>query len=151
MRSLSKVCIAVVLLCLPVSLFAQKDSLRLVCPFEHGLEKEPKEAYVLEPREEKIIMVSNVDTLLRSCITGKVTNVSPTEDSNFEIVIHYKNFYFWYYGVANPLVKKGQNVVAGQSIGNYVSGTEIEFRMFKFEEPVNARNLLDCKVPAAKD
>lgn len=135
----------------PPGLFAQKDSLRLACPFEHGSGREPKEAYTWDPKDEKIIMISQVDTLIRSCINGTVSNVSTTEDGTYEIVIYYKNEYFWYYGVAKPLVKKGENVLARQSIGIYKFGTELEFRMFRNEDQVDPRNLLECKIPRAND
>ena len=58
-------------------------------------------------------MISKVDSIVRSCVNGTVSNVNPTEDGKYEIVVYYKNLYFWYYGVAKPLVKKGENVAAG--------------------------------------
>ena len=151
MKSVCNVCLVVLFLYTPVSLFAQKDSVRLACPFEHGSGREPKEAYTWEPRDEKIIMISQMDTIVRSCVTGTVSNVSSTEDGGYEIVVYFKDFYFWYYGIAKPLVKKGDNVTARQAIGTYKSGTEMEFRMFKNEDQMDPRNLLECKIPKADD
>ena len=151
MRSIRKISLVVLFLYGPVSLFAQKELPKLTCPFEHGSGREPKEAFSWQPRDEKIIMMSQVDTLIRSVVTGTVSNVSPTEDNSYEIVVYYKNLYFWYYGVAKPWVKKGQNVTAGQTIGTYKFGTELELRMFKDEEPMDPRNLLECKIPKADD
>lgn len=130
---------------------AQKDSLRLACPFEHGSGREPKEAYTWDQPEKKIIMISHLDTVIRSSITGKVSNVELAEDSLYDIVIYSGDFYFWYYGVAKPLVSRGQDVKAGQTIGKYKIGTELEFRMFKDEEPIDPRNMLECKVAKAKE
>jgi hypothetical protein len=132
------------------SLMAQKDSLRLICPFEHGSGREPKEAYTWNPPDQKVIMVSQVDTLIRSATAGTVTNVNRTEDSLYEVVIFYKDFYFWYYNVTRPLVKKGQVVKAAQNIGIYTFGNELEFRMFKDEDILDPRNLLECKIPKAE-
>ncbi len=145
------ICFMTAWLITPSELFAQKDSIRLICPFEHGSGKEPKEAYSWYPQDKKIIMISHIDTIIRSSIKGTVSNVDITEDNGYEIVIYYKNFYFWYYGVAKPLVKIGQNVNAGQTIGTYKLGAEMEFRMFKDEDPIDPRNLLECKVPRAND
>ncbi len=128
-------------------LFAQTDSIRLVCPFENGSGREPKEAYTWDPPDKKIIMVTKLDTLIRSCVNATVSNVNPTDDGRFEVVIYYKQFYFWYYGVAKSFVKRGDLLKAGQPLGMYIPGTEIEFRMFKKEEPIDPRNLLDCKMP----
>jgi len=64
----------------------------------------------------------------------------------YDIVIYKGDFYFWYSGVAKPLVTRGQVVKAGQTIGTYSFGTELEFRMFKDEEPMDPRNMLECKV-----
>ena len=151
MRSVCKACLVLVLLYTPFSLFAQKELPKLACPFENGSGKEPKEAFSWQPKDEKIIMMSNIDTLIRSVVTGTVSNVSPTEDNSYEIVVYYKNYYFWYYGVNKPMVKKGQNVTAGQSIGTYKFGTELELRMFKDEDPMDPRDLLECKIPKAED
>jgi hypothetical protein len=153
MRSISKACLLAIFLQASCSLFAQKDrdSIRLACPFEHGSGREPKEAYTWQPRDEKIIMISRVDTIVRSCINGTVSNVNATEDGKYEIVIYKNYFYFWYYGVAKPLVKKGDNVAARTAIGTYTFGTELEFRMFRNEDQLDPRNLLECKVPRAND
>ena len=149
MKSISKVCLLAIFLYAPFSLFAQKDSVRLACPFEHGSGREPKEAFTWQPKDEKIIMISQVDTFVLSCINGTVSNVNTTEDGRYEIVIYYKNLYFWYYGIAKPLVKKGDTVVARNAIGIYKPGTELEFRMFRDEEQLDPRNLLECKIPRA--
>ena len=151
MRSISKACLLAIFLNVSFSLFAQKDSIRLACPFEHGSGREPKEAFTWQPKDEKIIMISKIDTIVRSCITGTVSNVSATEDGRYEIVIYYKNLYFWYYGVAKPWVKKGNIVAARDAIGTYTFGTELEFRMFRDEEQLDPRNLLECKIPRADD
>ena len=151
MRSISKACLLAIFLYAPYSLFAQKDSIRLACPFEHGSGREPKEPFTWEPKDEKIIMISKMDTLVRSCIDATVSNVNITEDGTYEIVIYYKNLYFWYYGVAKPLVKKGDNVAARKTIGLYKPGTELEFRMFRDEDQLDPRNLLECKIPRATD
>jgi hypothetical protein len=151
MRTISKTCLLAIFLYTSSSLFAQKDSIRLACPFEHGSGREPKEAYTWQPRDEKVIMISKVDTIVRSCINGTVSNVNATEDGRYEIVIYYKNLYFWYYGVAEPWVKKGENVTARKAIGTYKTGTELEFRMFRNEDQLDPRNLLECKIPRADD
>jgi hypothetical protein len=150
-----KTVISALFLCAPFFSSAQKDAKKdppqLVCPFQNGSGREPKEAYSWEPRDEKVIMISNVDSIVRSSVNGTVSNVSMTEDNRYEVVIYYKNFYFWYYGVAKATVKKGQNVGAGQPIGTYTLGSELEFRMYKDEEQIDPRNYLECKVPRAGD
>jgi len=128
-------------------IFSQTDSLHLICPFENGSGREPKEAYTWDPPDKKIIMITKLDTIIRSCINATVAAVNPTEDQRFEVVIYYKDYYFWYYGVAQPLVKRGDILKAGQPLGKYIPGTEVEFRMFNKEEPMDPRLHLDCKMP----
>jgi len=133
-------------------LLAQKDDLSkivLACPFEHGSGREPKEAFSWNPPDNKVIMISHQDSIIRSCIKGTVVTVTPAEENHFEIVINMNDYFFWYYAVAKPLVSKGQAVTPGQSIAKYTLGTELEFRMFKFEDMIDPRNLLECKVPKA--
>lgn len=151
MRNINKACLSAIFLFASFNLFAQKDTVLLACPFEHGSGREPKEAYTWVPKDEKIIMISWVDSTVRSCINGTVSNVNATEDGRYEIVIYYNNLYFWYYGIATPLVKKGETVSAQKVIGTYTMGTELEFRMFRNEIQLDPRKLLECKIPRADD
>lgn len=133
----------------------KEEPMVLLCPFEKGSGREPKEAYTWDPPDQKVIMISQVDSLIRSCINGEVLKVSSTEDDKYDVVIAYKDYYFWYYNVAKPLVNERQGVKAGQTIGIYKFGDELEFRMFKEmkdEEPkmMDPRPLLDCKIEKAE-
>ena len=140
------------LLC-PVLIQAQQStstsSMILTCPFEHGSGREPKEAFTWDPPDRKVIMISHVDSIVRSCIKSKVVKVEAAEDNNYEIVINTGDLYFWYYGVVKPKVVRGQELTAGQTIGIYKFGTELEFRMFRHEDMLDPRDLLECKIPKA--
>lgn len=136
------------------SVFGQRDkgktdqgfNNKLLCPFENGMGREPKEAFTWDPPDKKVIMISKVDTAIRSCIDAKVFSINPTEDGKYEMVIYYKDYYFWYYGITKALVNVNQNIKAGQVLGTYTMGQEMEFRMFKDEEAVDPRVFLECKV-----
>lgn len=128
----------------------QKFDKRLLCPFENGMGREPKEAFSWDPPDKKVIMISKVDTAIRSCIDAKVLSINPTEDGRYEIVIYYKEWYFWYFGITKALVNVNQVIKAGQVLGNYTFGQEMEFRMFKDEEPMDPREFLECKVTEEK-
>jgi hypothetical protein len=67
MRPTGKIFLFALLMYVPFNLFAQP--VKLTCPFERGSGREPKEAYSWEPRDEKVIMVSRIDTLVRSAVT----------------------------------------------------------------------------------
>ena len=128
----------------------QKFDQKLVCPFENGMGREPKEAYSWDPPDKKVIMVSKTDTAIRSCIDAKVLSINPTEDGRYEMVVYYKEWYFWYYGIKKALVNVNQSIKAGQVLGTYAFGQEMEFRMFKDEEPMDPREFLECKVSEEK-
>ena len=136
------------------SIFGQRDkgkadqgfNNKLLCPFENGMGREPKEAFTWDPPDKKVIMISRVDTAIRSCIDAKVFTINPTEDGKYEMVIYYKDYYFWYYGITKALVNVNQNIKAGQVLGTYTKGQEMEFRMFKDEEAMDPRVFLQCKV-----
>ena len=123
----------------------EKFDQKLVCPFEHGVGREPKEAFTWDPPDKKVIMISHTDTALRSCIDAQVLSINPTEDGRFEMVIYYKAWYFWYYGISKALVNIHQNIKAGQVLGTYKFGEKMEFRMFKDEEAMDCREFLECK------
>ncbi len=124
----------------------QKFDQKLVCPFENGMGREPKEAYSWDPPDKKVIMVSRTDTAIRSCIEATVLSINPTEDGRYEMVVYYKEWYFWYYGIKKALVNVNQSIKAGQVLGTYTFGQEMEFRMFKDEEPMDPREFLECQV-----
>ncbi|HET9745068.1 MAG TPA: peptidoglycan DD-metalloendopeptidase family protein [Chitinophagaceae bacterium] len=136
------------------SAFGQRDKAtsdkgfnnKLVCPFENGMGREPKEAFTWDPPDKKVIMISKSDTAIRSCIDAKVFSINPTEDGTYEMVIYNKDYYFWYYGITKALVNVNQTIKAGQVLGAYTKGQEMEFRMFKDEEPVDPRAYLECTV-----
>jgi len=128
----------------------QKFDKRLLCPFENGMGREPKEAFTWDPPDKKVIMISKVDAAIRSCIDAKVLSINPTEDGRFEIVIYYKEWYFWYFGIKKALVNVNQIIKAGQVLGTYTFGQEMEFRMFKDEEAMDPRVFLECKVMEVK-
>ncbi len=140
------------------SVFGQKDKGRgvqkfdkkLLCPFENGMGREPKEPFTWDPPDKKVIMISKIDTAIRSCIDAKVSSINPTEDGHYEVVIYYKDYYFWYYGITKVLVNINQLVKAGQVLGSYKPGLEMEFRMFKDEQPIDSREFLECKVNEEK-
>ena len=128
----------------------QKFDQKLLCPFENGMGREPKEAFSWDPPDKKVIMISKIDTAIRSCIDAKVLSINPTEDGRFELVIYYKEWYFWYFGITKALVYVNQTIKAGQVLGTYTFGQEMEFRMFKDEEPMDPREFLQCKVSEEK-
>ena len=124
----------------------QKFDEKLLCPFENGMGREPKEAFTWDPPDKKVIMISKVDSAIRSCINAKILSINPTEDGRFEVVIYYKEWYFWYYGITKALVNINQKIKAGEVLGTYTRGQEMEFRMFKDEETMDPREFLQCTV-----
>jgi hypothetical protein len=134
------------LLTLPlVTTINAQEITKLICPFEHGMGKASDEPFTWDPADKKVILVSLKDTIIRNSIDAKVLAVMPDEEGTYQIIMFRDEYYFWYTGVKKPLVAKGQNVQAGQAVATYIIGTEVEFRMFKDEDPVDPRELLDCK------
>jgi hypothetical protein len=140
------------------SVFGQRDkgkpdksfNSKLLCPFENGMGREPKEAFTWDPPDKKVIMISKIDTAIRSSIDAKVFSINSTEDGRYEMVTYHKDHYFWYYGITKALVNVNQVIKAGQVLGTYTRGQEMEFRMFKDEEPVDPRPFLECKMAEEK-
>jgi hypothetical protein len=131
-------------------LIAQKDDkLTLLCPLKNPQGKEPKEAFMWNPPDKKVTMISNLDSLVYSSLQGKVSNVSVTDDNRYEVVIYYKEYYIWYYGITKPAVRIGQDVKAGEKIGSYAPGSELEFRLFKDEDAIDPREMLECRITKA--
>jgi hypothetical protein len=152
MKTIMGICLFITFFVVPFTLSAQKDSLHLVCPFVHGSGREPKEAFSWDPPDQKVVMISQVDSIIHSCVTGEVVKVADNGEGAYELVIFSQGFYFWYNNIIKTTVQIRQTVKAGQNIGVYKPGDELEFRMYKEmknneAEMMDPRNWLECKVP----
>ena len=92
----------------------------------------------------KLMFTSRTDTVVKAVHEGAIAIVARTEGVKFDVVILYRNSYFWYAGVVAPAVKMGDKIQAGDIIGSYKSGEMLELMMFEKEEPVNPRKYLQC-------
>jgi hypothetical protein len=129
--------------------------IRIVCPLENGTGREAKDAYYWDPPEHKVIIISQTDSIVRAGVPGDVVTVQVNEDNLYEIVIYYKEHYFWYNNVTKSHVRRLQKVTASQTIGTYTPGVEVELRVYKEpkkEDPImlDPRDMLDCRKPEEK-
>ena len=136
----------IVLLVLPLNLVAQKDSIWLVCPLNGAtVVPPPKNAIRYDPPDLCVVLTSIPDTVVKACFTGRVTNVEQTEDGKWDVVFYYKDYYFWYSGLAKSIVKRNENLKAGQPVGYITAGEKMELLLFNFEAPLDPTKYLDCK------
>jgi murein DD-endopeptidase MepM/ murein hydrolase activator NlpD len=94
--------------------------------------------------EYGVMITSKIDTAVQAVHDGAVVIVARTEDTKYDVVIQFRNYYFWYSGVLAPKLKQGTRVKAGDIIGTYKPGDMLELLMFQQEEPVNPRKYLKC-------
>lgn len=135
----------IVFLVLPFSLFAQQDSVWLKCPLDDAIVvPPPKNIMKFDEPDLCIVLVSIPDTTVKACITGRVSNVVQNEDGKWDVVFYYRDYYFWYSGISKPIVRRGDNLKAGQPIGYIAQGGKLEFLMFNFETPIDPIRYLDC-------
>ena len=137
--------IAMVSILLGTMLFAQKDSLRLSCPMFGAVMKDPKGSYKFNQADMKVIIVSTTDTAARASIGGRISNVVLNEDGKYDVVMYFRDFYIWYSGLTKSFVRKGEVVKQGQLLGLMKPGNELEFLLYKNEQPLDPRKYLDCK------
>ncbi len=123
-----------------------QDSLKLICPLLNGVPKtiRASDKDYQKSSEYGIMISSKVDTTVQAVHEGAIVIVARTEDTKYDVVIQFRNFYFWYAGVLTPKVKQGTKVRAGDPIGIYKPGDMLELLMFQQEEPVNPRKFLKC-------
>lgn len=135
-------------------LFAQ-EKISIACPLENGMGREAKDAYYWDPPEHKVIIISQTDSVVLSGVPGDIVTVQVNEENKYEVVIFYKDHYFWYNNVTKPLVKRMQKVTAAQAIGIYTPGDELELRVYKEPkkadpEMIDPREMLECMAPEEK-
>ena len=125
---------------------AQTDSLKLICPLVNGIPKtiRASDKDYQKSSEYGVILTSKIDTTVQAVHEGAVVIVARTEDTKYDVVIQYRNYYFWFAGVLTPKVRQGTRVRAGDIIGTYKPNDMLEMLMFQQEEPVNPRKYLKC-------
>ena len=125
--------------------FAQ-DSLQLTCPLKSGVPKviRASDKDYQKSSEYGVMITSKTDTLVQAVHDGAVIIVARTEDMRYDLVIQYKNYFFWYAGILMPKVRQGVRIKAGDIIGTYKPGDLLEILMYQQEEPVNPRKYLKC-------
>ena len=149
MKQLVTLCILSIL---SLSSFAQKDSVWLVCPLNDATVVPPsKNAIRYDPPDLCIVLMSKPDTMVKACVNGRITNVERTEEGTWDVVFFYKDrstnkdYYFWYSGMKDVLVKRNDMVKAGQPVGYIVPGQKIEMLMYQFETQLDPLRYLNCK------
>lgn len=151
MQQLVRVALLAIIL-LPSALMAQTDSIRIACPLNEAVVvPPPKNAIKYDIEDLCIVLTSIPDTIVKAVANARVTNVvqNPDDNDKWEVVIFckYKNrdYYFWYTGLVNVVVRRNENIKLGQPLGNIKPGGKIEFLMYDFETQVDPTKFLDCK------
>jgi hypothetical protein len=126
--------------------FAQTDSLKLSCPLKTGVSKviRASDKDYQKSSEYGVMLSSKTDTAVQAVHEASVVIVARTEDTKYDVVLQFRNYYFWYAGVLSPKVRQGSKVKTGDIIGTYKPGDMLELLMFQQEEPVNPRKYLKC-------
>ena len=129
-----------------VSFVFAQDSLQLTCPLKSGVPKviRASDKDYQKSSEYGVMITSKTDTLVQAVHDGAVIIVARTEDIRYDLVIQYKNYFFWYAGILMPKVRQGIRIKAGDMIGTYKPGELLEILMYQQEEPVNPRKYLKC-------
>ena len=145
-----KGCLATLFLCIPAGLFAQKDSLKLLCPLNDAVVvQSPKNVPRFDPPDLCVVLTSIPDTVVKACIGAQVTNIERDDEGKFGVVIYAryngKDYYFWYTGLSKLIVKRNDRLKAGQALGYIKSGDNIELLMYDFETQVDPVKYLACK------
>ena len=138
-------------LLLPVDLPAQKDSIHLICPLNQAIVvPPPKNVIHYDIADLCIVLVSIMDTVVKACIGGRVTNVVANEDieGKWDIVFfsryNNKDYYFWYSGLDKVIIRRNDILKQGQAIGFVRSNDKIEMLMYEFETQLDPTKYLDC-------
>jgi hypothetical protein len=150
MKNIVKACLMATIGCLPVQLFAQKDSIKLICPLNDAIVvPPPKNQVKFDEPDLCIVLMSIPDSVVKSVGTGRITNTENTEETGYGVVlfskINGKEFYFWYTGMTKLLVRRNDVVKVGQALGYISPGNKIELTMYEFETPIDPVKYLDCK------
>jgi hypothetical protein len=140
-----KACLLLLFLVAVFEVNAQKDSIWLKCPLDEAMiVPPPKGTIQWDEPDLCIVLHSKPDTVAKACYAGKVSNVQLNEEGKWDVVFYFKDYYFWYSGMEKALVRKNDNLKAGQPVGYIAKGGKLEMLLFKFETPLDPTKYLDC-------
>lgn len=127
-------------------LHAQDSVMKFSCPLKFGISRiiRASDKDYQRSSEYGMMISSKLDTTMFAVHDGAIVSVLRNDDGKYDVVLQFKSYYFWYAGVADPVVKRGAKVKEGDIIGNYKPGDMLELLMFQQEEPVNPRKFLKC-------
>jgi Peptidase family M23 len=150
MKILVKLALIATFLQWPFQIFAQKDSIRLICPLNEAVVVPPPKNAIKYDQEDLCIVLQSIpDSVVKSAGTGRVTNTEFTEESKNGVVLYLKlkgkDYYIWYTGLDKLLVRRNDVVKTGQPLGYVSNGGKIELIMYEFETPVDPIRFFDCK------
>lgn len=149
MKTIYQVCLLGIALFLHVPSFAQKDSIRLLCPLQNAtLVKKAKQPMLFDVPEMSVLLTSATDSVVMACAGVQVTNTETDEDGKLGVVLFCrfrdKDYYFWYTGLSKLTVKRLEVLKAGQPLGLIKPGDKLELLMYDFETPVDPLRYLQC-------
>jgi hypothetical protein len=147
MIQLKRTVLIPVLLVLAIIGKAQTSDMVLECPLANGAPRiiRASDKDYQNSSESGVMFSSKTDTSVLAVHNALVVIVARAEDKTYDIVLQYKQYYFWYVGVVAPKVKSFAQVKPGDVIGVYKPGGNLEVTMYLQEEPVNLRKYLKCK------
>jgi hypothetical protein len=129
--------------------YAQTEMV-LECPLANGAPKtiRASDRDYQFTSEDGIVFTSKTDTTVLAVHNALVVIVARAEDKTYDIVLQFKQNYFWYTGVITPKIKAFAQVKPGDIIGIYKPGSLLELTMYQEEKPISpliVRKYLKCK------
>jgi len=126
---------------------AQISDMVLECPLANGAPRiiRASDKDYQFSSESGVMFTSKTDTSVLAVHNALVVIVARAEDKTYDIVLQYKQYYFWYVGVVAPKVKSFAQVKPGDVIGTYKPGSNLEVTMYLNEDPINLRKYIKCK------
>lgn len=136
-----------IVLFLTVTGISQTSDMVLECPLANGAPRiiRASDKDYQFSSESGVMFTSKTDSTVLAMHNGLVVIVAKAEDKTYDIVLQFKQYYFWYVGVVAPKVKAFAVVKPGDVIGVYKPGSNLEVTMYLNEDPINLRKYLKCK------
>jgi hypothetical protein len=136
----------IVFLLISVLAHSQGDSLQLRCPLQNGTIRviRASDKDYQKSSEYGVMLTSRTDTLVQAVHDASVVIVAKQDNARYDVVLQYRNYFFWFAEILQPKVRTGAKLKSGDIIGTYKPGELLELLMFQQEEPVNPRKYLKC-------
>ena len=124
--------------------FRNGEAQKFNCPVKNGsiiifVQKNSEQA-----KPSRIATIEALDSIVYSSSSGVVAKIDTNENSAINVFVKCNEFGFFYSGLRNVTVNKGDSIKASQILGTVSGDNRFQFTIIKDGKPLMASDFIKC-------